>query len=200
MAKNKETKAANEVILTEDNIVNHLEEQNRLTTALSKKTLEEFSNEMDENVRREAKQRFYKATYQSDLALLQRRAEKKKFDVALFKIRQAGRLVRFLMGFTFDEKVKEYNKTPDEIWSREKYNEKDNTLEVVINKKTNEKKTFKLGEEVPAIIDSVDYDQMKRELDENMKKKYAAIDDEHNTNIRKLELAYGEYYNSSWRW
>lgn len=197
MAKEKQTK---EVILTEENIVVELEKKNRMTTALTKEMLEEIKKEKDDRIRNQVRSRFLKATYQRDLALLQRKYSKKKSEIALYKIRQTGRLVRFLTGFTVDESTLEYAKTEDDVFKIETLNEKDKTITLVVDKKSSKKETFKVGDEAPATIDVVDYDNLLNDLQAKISEMQSKAEEEHNTNCNKLRLAYGEYWNNDWRW
>lgn len=197
MAKEVKNK---EVILTEENIVNELEKKNRMNTALNEQMLAEINKEKDERIKNEIKCRFLKATYQRDLALLQRRLAKKKAEIALYKIRQSGRILRFLTGFKVDASTLEYAKTKDDIIGIETLNEKDETITIIIDKKTNKKETYKVGDNVPAVIDVVDYDIYKEKLDKKIEEMTTEITEEHNNTVGKLDLAYGKYYVPSWRW
>lgn len=197
MAKEVKNK---EVILTEENIVNELEKKNRMNTALNEQMLVEINKEKDERIKNEIKCRFLKATYQRDLALLQRRLAKKKAEIALYKIRQSGRILRFLTGFKVDASTLEYAKTKDDIIGIETLNEKDETITIIIDKKTNKKETYKVGDNVPAVIDVVDYDIYKEKLDKKIEEMTTEITEEHNNTVGKLDLAYGKYYVPSWRW
>lgn len=197
----KETaKPTTAVVVTEDNIMEQIEAGNRADTALTNKVLEDIQKEKDENKAREIKSRFLRASYQRDLALLQRRKERRSTDVAGYKIRQAGRLCRFLMGFTFDESILEYAKTPDDILNREELDAEKKTLTIVVDVKKGTKKTFKLGDTVPAIIDCVDYDNALAELNRKIRSKQEQNDKEYRIETDKLDLSYGDYYCSSWRW
>lgn len=188
------------VVVNEDNIMEQIEAGNRADTALTTKVMDDIKKEKDERKAMEIKRRFLKASYQRDLALLQRRKERRSTDVAGYKIRQAGRLCRFLMGFTFDESILEYAKTPDDILKREELDAEKKTLTIIVDAKKGTKKTFKLGEAVPAIIDCVDYDDALEELNRKIRSKQEQNDKEYRIEINKLDLSYGDYYSSSWRW
>lgn len=199
MAK-KEKMTENHVVLTEENIVKELEKKNRMDTALTKEMISEIEKQKEDQKKRLVKERFLKATYQRDLSLLQRRFSKRKNEIALYKIRQSGRLVRLLTGFEFTEQILEYAKTKDDVFNIETLNEKDKTITLVVDIKDNKTETFKLGDEVPAVIDCVDYDSYITKLNDKIKKMTNEAEAEHNTNVAKLEMAYGDYYNCSWRW
>lgn len=199
MAK-KEKMTENHVVLTEENIVKELEKKNRMDTALTKEMISEIEKQKEEQKKRLVKERFLKATYQRDLSLLQRRFSKRKNEIALYKIRQSGRLVRLLTGFEFTEQILEYAKTKDDVFNIETLNEKDKTITLVVDIKDNKTETFKLGDEVPAIIDCIDYDSYIIKLNDKIKKMTNEAEAEHNTNVSKLQMAYGDYYNCSWRW
>lgn len=197
MAKEVKNK---EVILTEENILSELEKKNRMNTALNEEMLTEINKEKDERIKNEIKARFLKATYQRDLALLQRRLSKKKSEIALYKIRQVGRILRFLTGFKVEESTLEYAKTEDDILQLETLNEKDKTITIITDKKANKKETYKVGDTVPALIDVIDYDVYKQKLDNKIEEMTTKATNEHNSNVNKLDLAYGNYYSASWRW
>lgn len=188
------------VVLNEENIMEQIEAGNRADSALTKQVQEQIQKEQNDRKAYELKRRFLKSSYQRDLALIQRRKERRASDIALYKIRQAGRLCRFMMGFKFDESVLEYAKTVDDIFKREELNAEKKELSVVVDSKKGTKKTFKLGEDVPAIIDVVDYDNMLQELNEKIRTKNNENDKTYQIEVNKLDLSYGEYYSSSWRW
>ena len=96
------------------------------------------------------------------------------------------------MGFKFDESVLEYAKTADDIFKREELNAEKKELSIVVDSKKGTKKTFKLGEDVPAIIDVVDYDNMLQELNEKIRTKNNENDKTYQIEVNKIDLSYGE--------
>lgn len=160
-----------------------------------------IEKETNEQKAREVKIRFEKAIYRIEEAVLQRRRDREYGDkVTLFKVRQMTRMARFLMGGVVDDKTLEYAQTPDTIWQRESVDKKAETITLVLNKESGEKKTFKKGEELPAIVDSVDFDMMYDELQKELRKRSDEVAKEHELRIKKLELRHGEYFDRSWRW
>lgn len=198
--KKAAAKAAESVVLTENNIIETLEKGNRAETALTEQMLAEVNKEKDERLKEQLKCRYLKATYQRDLALIQRRRSKKDTDLSLYKIRQAGRLLRFLTGFDVDDATLEYAKTPDDVLNVEVLNEKDKTLTIVTDKEKGTKETFKVGDHVPALLTIVAYDDALKSLNDNMNKKRREIDAEYEKHVDLLEVSYHGYYHSSWRW
>lgn len=202
MAKETKTagKTAETPVITENNIMEQIEKKNRVDSALTEQMLADVAKEQDDRKKYELKRRYLKATYQCDLALIQRRKNKRESDIALYKVRQAGRLVRFLTGFTVSDATLEYAKTEDNILELETLNEKDKTITIVTDKATNKKETFKVGDTVPALIDIVDYDNALKKLNEKMDAMFRESNGTYKLECDKLDLSYGEYYSSSWRW
>lgn len=172
-----------------------------LTEEQSENVREMIEKESDENLKRQVKQRFEKIVYRIEQAVLQRKRDRRTADeISLYKTRQMTRLGRFLVGGIVDDSTLEYAQTPDDIWNRETLDKKAETITLVIDPKTGEKKTFKKGEKLPAIVDSVDFDSMFDQLNDKLRERRKAIDEEYETLCKKLDLRHGEYFDRSWRW
>lgn len=172
-----------------------------LTDEQSESIREIIAKESDENLKRQARVRFEKAIYRIEQAVLQRKRDRRiSDDCSLYKTRQMTRMARFLAGGVVDDPTLEYAQTPDDIWGRETLDKKNETITLVIDVKSGEKKTFKKGEKLPAIIDSVDFDKMYDQLDSKLREIRKEIDEEYDTLLKKLDLRHGEYWDRSWRW
>lgn len=172
-----------------------------LTEEQSESVREMIEKESDENLKRQVKQRFEKIVYRIEQAVLQRKRDRRTADeISLYKTRQMTRLGRFLVGGIVDDLTLEYAQTPDDIWGRETLDKKAETITLVIDPKTGEKKTFKKGEKLPAIVDSVDFDSMFDQLNDKLRERRKEIDEEYETLCKKLDLRHGEYFDRSWRW
>lgn len=172
-----------------------------LTKEQSDEVRKQIEKESDENLQRQVKVRFEKVTYRIEQAVLQRKRDRRVADeISLYKTRQMTRMARFLLGGKVDEATLEYAQTPDDIWGRETLDKKNETITLVIDVKSGEKKTFKKGDELPAIVDSVDFDKMYDQLDSKLRERRKEIDEEYETLCKKLDLRHGEYWDRSWRW
>lgn len=192
------------VILTPDNVVEEAKKGNTLTPELRKKMEEELKEQKDQRILREVKARHAKIGYLVGIGLVNVKKMRGYADVALYNIRQQGRLQRFLCGFEVTEQVvSEFAKTPDDILELEVLDEKKNTLKIKVLKedgKTREEKEFKIGDNVPAIIDYTEFDKALVKLEENLKKKTKEVDNQHTEDTKVLEQAAGEYWRSDWRY
>lgn len=200
----KEKNENKPVVLTPDNVVEEAKKGNTLTPELRKKMEEELKEQKDKRILAEVKARHAKIGYLVGIGLVNVKKMRGYADVALYNIRQQGRLQRFLCGFEVTEQVvKEFAKTADDILELEVLDEKNNTLKIKVLKedgKTREEKEFKIGDTVPAIIDYTDFDKALVKLEENLSKKTKEVDSQHKEDTKVLEQAAGEYWRSDWRY
>jgi len=201
MAKKEEKKP---VVLTPENVVEEAKKGNTLTPELREKMEKELKEQKDERILREVKARHAKIGYLVGIGLVNVKKMRGYADVALYNIRQQGRLQRFLCGFEVTEQVvNEFAKTPDDILELETLDEKKSILKIKILKedgKTREEKEFKVGDTVPAIIDYTEFDKALVKLEENLSKKTREVDNQHKEDTKVLEQAAGEYWRSDWRY
>lgn len=159
----------------------------------------ELDEEADKNKRDLIKRRYQKALYRNGQALLERKRAKALADeVTLFKVRQMTRLLRLLVGAKVDEKTLEYAKTPDDIWKKEVLSKDGKSIETTLP--DGSKKTFKEGETIPPVIDVVDFDAMVDQLENELRNRRKKVDDQYETDLKKWDLQFGEYWDRSWRW
>ena len=192
------------VILTPENVVEEAKKGNTLTPELREKMEKELKEQKDERILREVKARHAKIGYLVGIGLVNVKKMRGYADVALYNIRQQGRLQRLLCGFEVtDQVVTEFAKTPDDILELEVLDEKKNTLKIKVLKedgKTREEKEFKIGDNVPAVIDYTEFDKALVKLEEKLGKKTKEVDDQYKEDIKVLEQAAGEYWRSDWRY
>lgn len=220
MAKEEKNKKGAEetnapVVSTVDNIREQLDKASLGNKELADAAVEKLKKDHDEHTQNEMQNRFEEASYQVERGLLNLRRERDIAKVTQAELIQRDRLSRFLMGFKVTEKVIE-NATrnctikfdnekgePEEICSnkdifgKETIDEKAKTVTIVINR---EKKTFKVGEDVPPVIDYVDYDELKKKIPETTRKATKRIEEEHTKYSKKLEARYDRYWQPCWRW
>ena len=197
MKKNNQA-ATRSTVVDENNLPEILKGQatNVETYDIIKKELDE---EADKEKRSLLKRRYQKALYRNGQALLDRKRSKAiADDVTLYKVRQMTRLIRFLVGAPVDEKTLEYAKTPDDIWKKETLAKDGKSIETVLP--DGSKKSFKEGENIPPVIDVVDFDMMADQLEKELRKRREEIDKQYETDLKKWDLQFGEYYDRTWRW
>lgn len=190
--KPAETPAATGV----DNIREQLDSASVSRKELTDAVLAKIKEEADENIKSQIKQRCNKANFTEEKELLNLRRERDVANITKKKLVHVSRLKDHLMGFVVTEELlKRRAGTPDEIFEREKINEKDKTVTVKLG---GEDKTFKLGEAVPPVIDYVDYDSDLDKIKDWARKELQKAEDEHNKYTTKLKAKYGEYWRPSW--
>lgn len=199
----KETKESKKpVVITVDNVVEEAKKGNTLTTDLRTKMEEELKDEKDKRIIREVKARYAKIAYNVGIGQVNVRKMRAHEAVALYNIRQQGRLQRLLCGFEVTEQVvEEFAKTPDDILELEVLDEKKKTLKIKVLKedgKTREEKEFKVGDSVPAVIDFTEFDKALLKLESNLKKKMQEAEDKFKDEVKIIQQAAGEYWRSDW--
>lgn len=198
MSKKNNPAPSKSTIVDENNMPDVLKGQatNIETYDIIKKELDE---EADKEKRDIIKRRYQKALYRNGQALLERKRSRAIADeVTLYKVRQMTRLIRFLVGSPVDANTIEYAKTPDDIWKKEQLSKDEKSIETTLPDGT--KKTFKEGENIPPVIDVVDFDMMSAQLEKELQARRKKIDDQYETDLKKWDLQFGEYYDRSWRW
>lgn len=201
----KETKnAAEEVMITPENIVEQRKAGNRLTPELKKLMDEKNQKEKDDKIIRETNRRISYIGFKFDSGMIELKKMRAMNDLALYNTRQQGRLMRFLTGFTLTEQIlKEYAaKTEDDVLKLEKV-EKDVLILMIPEQdkdgKTIRKETkFKVGDEIPAIIDYNDFDDGLEALQKNLKERQDKIEKQYNEDMLVIKKAAGEYWRDDW--
>lgn len=203
MAK-EQKKNETPVVITPENIVDQRKAGNILTPDLKKIMDEQTKKEKDEKVIRETKRRITFIGFKFDSGMVELKKMRAMDDLALYNTRQQGRLMRFLTGFVVTEQIiNEFaGKTEDDVLQLEKV-EKD-TLVLQIpeigkdGKTTRKETTFKVGDEVPAIIDYNEFDDGLEKLQKNLRDRQDKIEKQYNEDMLVIKKAAGEYWRDDW--
>ena len=200
MAKKEENKTP--VSITADNVVEQAKLGNTLTPELKDQMDKELKDEKNKQILTEVKRRYAKIAYNVGIGLVNLRKMRGYESVALYNMRQQGRLQRFLCGFDVTAQVlEEFAKTEDNVLQLETLDEKKKVLIVKVPKadgKTREDKEFKEGDHVPAIIDYTEFDKGLVKLNENLRKMMSDVDKSFAEETKVIQQAAGEYWRSDW--
>lgn len=201
MAKEKENKKSAEnapTAVTVDNIREKLDKASLARTELAEDVLKKIQEEKDENTKSRMKNRIQQANYKVDETLLKLRYQRDIADIQKQEMAHVGRLKRFLCGFEVTEQAIEYaNGAPDTIFNFETVDKDKKTIAI---KKDGKETVYKIGDKVPPLIDYVDYDNYKEKVKEFVRKATQEADKVRAAYNEKLRAAYGEYWNSEWRY
>lgn len=192
----EQKKPAAPAVATVDNIYEQLDSASLGRTELAKAAMEKLKKDHDERTQNEMMRRFEKAQYKIDQSLLKLRREREVAKVQKKELTHIDRLARMLMGFTVSEEVLQHATGAEDIFEKEKVDEKAKTIS--IKGADDKEKTYKIGEEVPPIIDYVDYDELLKKINEWTRKEISEIDKVHDTYVKKLRAKYDEYYSYDW--
>lgn len=199
--KNKKGAEAPSTEITVDNIRETLGKGTIGSQEMSDAVLAEINKEKNENTQREMKKRYQNARYDVLYGLIKLRHERDVQEIEHQELTQRDRLARYLMGFKFDcndVKFRHASKLDDTLFEKEKVDFDKKTIEVVMM--DGKKKTFKDGETVPPIINYVTYDELKKKIGEDSRKKMSEADKMFSTDRKNLDAEFGDYYDCSWRY
>ena len=202
MAKNNNASAP--VALTPENVVEQVKAGNRMTPELKKLMDEKNKKEKDEKIIRETNRRIEFIGFKFNSGMVELKKMRAMDDLALYNTRQQGRLMRFLAGFVATEQiVNEFAaKTEDDVLCLEKV--KDGKLIILVpetddkGKTTRKEVTFKVGDEVPAIIDYNEFDDGLEKLQKNLRERQEKIEKQYNEDMLVIKKAAGEYWCDDW--
>lgn len=202
MAKNNNASAP--VALTPENVVEQVKAGNRMTPELKKLMDEKNKKEKDEKIIRETNRRIEFIGFKFNSGLVELKKMRAMDDLALYNTRQQGRLMRFLTGFVATEQIiNEFAaKTEDDVLCLEKV--KDAKLIILVpetdaeGKTTRKEVTFKVGDEVPAIIDYNEFDDGLDKLQKNLRERQEKIEKQYNEDMLVIKKAAGEYWRDDW--
>lgn len=203
MANNKNNASA-PVALTPENVVEQVKNGNRMTPELKKLMDEKNKKEKDEKIIRETNRRVEFIGFKFNSGLVELKKMRAMDDLALYNTRQQGRLMRFLTGFVATEQiVNEFAaKTEDDVLCLEKV--KDGKLIILVpetdkdGKTVRKEATFKIGDEVPAIIDYNEFDDGLEKLQKNLRERQEKIEKQYNEDMLVIKKAAGEYWRDDW--
>jgi hypothetical protein len=203
MANNKNNASA-PVALTPENVVEQVKAGNRMTPELKKLMDEKNKKEKDEKIIRETNRRIEFIGFKFNSGLVELKKMRAMDDLALYNTRQQGRLMRFLTGFVATEQIiNEFAaKTVDDVLCLE--NVKDGKLIILVpetdkdGKTVHKETTFKVGDEVPAIIDYNEFDDGLDKLQKNLRERQEKIEKQYNEDMLVIKKAAGEYWRDDW--
>jgi phage gp36-like protein len=207
MAKeNKQKTEATPVAITPENIVDQRKAGNLLTPELKKMMDEQTQKEKDEKIVRETKRRISYIGFRFDSGMVELKKMRAMDDLALYNTRQQGRLMRFLTGFVVTEQIaNEFAaKTEDDVLQLEKV-EKGSIILMVPEsdkdgKTVRKEVTFKVGDEVPAIIDYNEFDDGLEKLQKNLRERQDKIEKQYKEDMLVIKKAAGEYWRDDWQY
>lgn len=202
MAKNNNPSAS--VALTPENVVEQVKAGNRMTPELKKLMDEKNKKEKDEKIIRETNRRIEFIGFKFNSGLVELKKMRAMDNLALYNTRQQGRLMRFLTGFVIDEQIlNEFAaKTEDDVLCLEKV--KDGKLIILVpetdkdGKTVRKEATFKVGDEVPAIIDYNEFDDGLEKLQKNLRERQEKIEKQYSEDMLVIKKAAGEYWRDDW--
>jgi len=175
-----------------------------MTPELKKLMDEKNKKEKDEKIIRETNRRIEFIGFKFNSGLVELKKMRAMDDLALYNTRQQGRLMRFLTGFVATEQIiNEFAaKTVDDVLCLE--NVKDGKLIILVpetdaeGKTTRKEVTFKVGDEVPAIIDYNEFDDGLDKLQKNLRERQEKIEKQYNEDMLVIKKAAGEYWRDDW--
>ena len=202
MAKNNNGSAP--VALTPENVVEQVKAGNRMTPELKKLMDEKNKKEKDEKIIRETNRRIEFIGFKFNSGLVELKKMRAMDDLALYNTRQQGRLMCFLTGFVATEQIiNEFAaKTEDDVLCLE--NVKDGKLIILVpetdkdGKTVRKEVTFKVGDEVPAIIDYNEFDDGLDKLQKNLRERQEKIEKQYSEDMLVIKKAAGEYWRDDW--
>ena len=203
MANNKNNASA-PIALTPENVVEQVKAGNRMTPELKKLMDEQKKKEKDDKILRETSRRIEFIGFKFNSGLVELKKMRAMDDLALYNTRQQGRLMRFLTGFVATEQIiNEFAaKTVDDVLCLE--NVKDGKLIILVpetdkdGKTVRKELTFKIGDEVPAIIDYGEFDDGLEKLQKNLRNRQEEIEKQYNKDMLVIKKAAGEYWCDEW--
>lgn len=201
MAKNNsnsnEKNAKTPVVSTVENIYETLDKAVVANDeSLPAQVKEQLKKESDENTIKQMKSRYQKAQYTIDNGLLKKRKQKELDKISTAELTMVDRIARFMMGFEVTEEVISHAKhCPDTLFSIEKINEKDKTVSITVDGKET---VYKVGDNVPACIDYVDYDDYLEKIKKEIRNKCREAEEQYDKYSKKLQAKYNQYWDRSW--
>lgn len=187
MAKNKENKNV-ETTMTVENVVEVINKGNRADALITEKVLDKIQAEKDERKISEIKERINQADFDEARELLHLRQRRREDDITLEALTRYGDLKLAMIGFTIDDTYLAHHKIKGDEVELETPNEKGELV----------KKKFKKGDYIAPYVDYVDYDTKREEIRRDIRKKMNESDAQYDAEYKKLQAAFGSYWNPRW--
>jgi hypothetical protein len=201
----KETKNVESVEITPENIVEQRKAGNILTPELKKLMDEKNKKEKDDKIIRETNRRCTYIGFKVDSGILEQKKMKANWELSKYNTTQLDRLMRMVAGFVVTAATIEHAKHyEDDVLKLEKVDKDKNTLIILVpetdkdGKIVRKEKTFKVGEEVPAVIDYAEFDDGTEILYKNLVDRQKKIDEQYKKDVTDIKKAAGEYWSDDW--
>lgn len=201
----KETKNVESVEITPENIVEQRKAGNILTPELKKLMDEKNKKEKDDKIIRETNRRCTYIGFKVDSGILEQKKMKANWELSKYNTTQLDRLMRMVAGFVVTAATIEHAKHyEDDVLKLEKVDKDKNTLIISVpetdkdGKIVRKEKTFKVGDEVPAVIDYAEFDDGTEVLYKNLVDRQKKIDEQYKKDVTDIKKAAGEYWSDDW--
>ena len=201
----KETKNVESVEITPENIVEQRKAGNILTPELKKLMDEKNKKEKDDKIIRETNRRCTYIGFKVDSGILEQKKMKANWELSKYNTTQLDRLMRMVAGFVVTAATIEHAKHyEDDVLKLEKVDKDKNTLIILVpetdkdGKIVRKEKTFKVGDEVPAVIDYAEFDDGTEVLYKNLVERQKKIDEQYKKDVTDIKKAAGEYWSDDW--
>ena len=201
----EKTKNVESVEITPENIVEQRKAGNILTPELKKLMDEKNKKEKDDKIIRETNRRCTYIGFKVDSGILEQKKMKANWELSKYNTTQLDRLMRMVAGFVVTAATIEHAKHyEDDVLKLEKVDKDKNTLIILVpetdkdGKIVRKEKTFKVGDEVPAVIDYAEFDDGTEVLYKNLVDRQKKIDDQYKKDVTDIKKAAGEYWSDDW--
>lgn len=201
----EKTKNVESVEITPENIVEQRKAGNILTPELKKLMDEKNKKEKDDKIIRETNRRCTYIGFKVDSGILEQKKMKANWELSKYNTTQLDRLMRMVAGFVVTAATIEHAKHyEDDVLKLEKVDKDKNTLIILVpetgkdGKIVRKEKTFKVGDEVPAVIDYAEFDDGTEVLYKNLVDRQKKIDEQYKKDVTDIKKAAGEYWSDDW--
>ena len=201
----EKTKNVESVEITPENIVEQRKAGNILTPELKKLMDEKNKKEKDDKIIRETNRRCTYIGFKVDSGILEQKKMKANWELSKYNTTQLDRLMRMVAGFVVTAATIEHAKHyEDDVLKLEKVDKDKNTLIILVpetgkdGKIVRKEKTFKVGDEVPAVIDYAEFDDGTEILYKNLVDRQKKIDEQYKKDVTDIKKAAGEYWSDDW--
>lgn len=201
----EKTKNVESVEITPENIVEQRKAGNILTPELKKLMDEKNKKEKDDKIIRETNRRCTYIGFKVDSGILEQKKMKANWELSKYNTTQLDRLMRMVAGFVVTAATIEHAKHyEDDVLKLEKVDKDKNTLIILVpetdkdGKIVRKEKTFKVGDEVPAVIDYAEFDDGTEVLYKNLVDRQKKIDEQYKKDVTDIKKAAGEYWRDDW--
>lgn len=199
MAKEKKEAVKNAVnaleTATVENVLDVVKNGSIVTDGLSKEIDESIEKDLDDQVKRQVKNRKCDSLYEEALAKIKLVKNRREEKIKLKELTIKGNLRRQLCGGIVDETFIAHNKLDAKAkeFDVEFYGE-DSKKNITFTKQH-----IKAGEKVPQ-INYLLYDRARADLEEKLRKEQNESDKQYRLEKQEIEAYFGDYWSPSWRY